>query len=418
MRFLHLADVHLDTSFAGRSEKVRRRLREASREAFRRAVDVALEEDVDAMLIAGDLFDGDRLSFQTERFLLEQVGRLGDQGISVVYATGNHDPGSVAGGPRALPWPPNVITATDATPKRIGITAREGGTAGYVNTIGHESANEERDLSRMIPGPEGELPEVGLLHTQVRASAGSERHGSYAPSDLAYLRRAGYDYWALGHIHVPQELVADPPIWYSGSLQGRSHGEPGAHGALLVDLRDRDAPVVTFRPLASIRWETLTVPRLEAVESFDALLGHVGAVWQDARASDPGITGTEWMVRVALEGPCPLWAELQSDEDRDTLSGELRDLLGVLDATVVTDGVYPVIPIEEHRTRTDVLGEALRLAEDVRAGRASLSDVEADDLAGAPGASRDAVDAYVRELLEGIDGELAARLLEDVGDTS
>ncbi|MDZ7778573.1 MAG: DNA repair exonuclease [Gemmatimonadota bacterium] len=418
MRFLHLADVHLDTSFSGRSEKVRRRLRDASREAFRRAVDLALEEDVDAVLIAGDLFDGDRLSFQTERFLLEQVGRLGDQGISVIYATGNHDPGSAAGGPRTLQWPPNVVTATDATPKRIGVAARAGGTAGYVSTIGHESAGEERDLARMIPAPEGELPEVGLLHTQVRTSAGAEQHGSYAPSELSYLRRAGFDYWALGHIHVPQELSPDPPIWYSGSLQGRSHGEQGAHGALLVDLRDRDAPVVAFRALASVRWETVTVPRLDGIASFDALLSHLGAVWDDARASDPGVPGTEWMVRVVLRGPSPLWAELQSDEDRETLSAELRDLLGVLDATVITDGVHPVIPIDEHRTRTDVLGEALRLAADVRAGRAVLADIGADELAGAPGTAGDAVADYVRELLHGIDGELAARLLDDAGSAS
>src|SRR5690606_6665546 len=46
MRFLHLADVHLDTSFSGRSDAVRRRLREASLDAFRRAVDVALVEEV------------------------------------------------------------------------------------------------------------------------------------------------------------------------------------------------------------------------------------------------------------------------------------------------------------------------------------------------------------------------------------
>ena len=65
MRFLHVADVHLDTSFSGRSEAVRRRLRDASREAFRRAVDLAIREDVHAFLIAGDLFDGERLSFQT-----------------------------------------------------------------------------------------------------------------------------------------------------------------------------------------------------------------------------------------------------------------------------------------------------------------------------------------------------------------
>ena len=98
MRFVHLADVHLDTSFAGRSATVRRRLREASREAFRRTADLAIREDANALLIAGDLFDGDRLSFQTERFLLEQMRRLEQHGVAVVYATGNHDPGSPLSG--------------------------------------------------------------------------------------------------------------------------------------------------------------------------------------------------------------------------------------------------------------------------------------------------------------------------------
>lgn len=418
MRFLHVADVHLDTSFAGRSEAVRRRLREASREAFQRAVDVALQEQVDAVLIAGDLFDGERLSFETERFLMEQVGRLGDHGITVVYATGNHDPGSVSGGPRALQWPPNVVTASDATPKRIAISGRGGGTAGHVNAVGHETAREERDLSRLLPRPEGEGPEVGLLHTQVHASAGSELHGSYAPSDLSFLRRAGYDYWALGHVHVPQELSMDPPIWYSGSLQGRSHGEQGEHGALLVDLGDRHAPEVSFRPLASIRWETLRVDALGGIRSFDALLGHAAALWRDTRAEEPGAPGTEWMVRVDLAGASPLWSELQREEDLETLAAELRDLLGVLDVIVTASAVHPVIDLDEHRARTDVLGEALRLAERVRSGEVTIPLVSADDLAGAPGASPEAVQAYVRSLLEDIEGEIAARLIEDPGARS
>ena len=105
MRFVHLADVHLDTSFAGRSATVRRRLREASRDAFLRTADLAIREDANALLIAGDLFDGDRLSFQTERFLLEQMRRLEQHGVTVVYATGNHDPGSPLSGPRPLDWP-------------------------------------------------------------------------------------------------------------------------------------------------------------------------------------------------------------------------------------------------------------------------------------------------------------------------
>ncbi len=135
MRFLHIADVHLDTSFGGRSDDVRARLRDASRAAFRRAVDVAIREDVHAILVAGDLFDGDRLSFRTERFLLEQAERLANHEITLVYATGNHDPGSSASGPRQIPWPPNVRTALDGTPRRFQILdhGREpvGATAHY-----------------------------------------------------------------------------------------------------------------------------------------------------------------------------------------------------------------------------------------------------------------------------------------------
>ena len=69
------------------------RLRSAALEALDRCVDTAISEQVDAVLIAGDLFDGTRLSFGTERLLLTRLARLADEGIQVVYATGNHDPG-------------------------------------------------------------------------------------------------------------------------------------------------------------------------------------------------------------------------------------------------------------------------------------------------------------------------------------
>lgn len=75
-RFLHLADVHLDTTFLCRTAALRSRLRDALREAVKRAVDCAIEEDVHAVLVAGDLFDNERLSFATEQFLSEQLSRL------------------------------------------------------------------------------------------------------------------------------------------------------------------------------------------------------------------------------------------------------------------------------------------------------------------------------------------------------
>ncbi|MDX1495890.1 MAG: DNA repair exonuclease, partial [Longimicrobiales bacterium] len=315
MRFLHIADAHLDTSFTGRSEAVRSRLREASRQAFRRAVDVAIREEVHALLIAGDLFDSDRLSFQTERFLLEQAARLGDHGITVVYATGNHDPGASREGPRRLPWPQNVRVAADATPRRFLIPDHAGETVGHVTAVGHAHAEVTDDLSRTLPRPSGDLPEVALLHSQVRSSLGSDAHGSYAPSELTFLRHAGFDYWALGHVHVRQQLSDDPPIWYPGSLQGKSWTDSGDRGGLLVDLAHRGAPAVSFRSLAPVRWDTVEVDRLDTVESLDELERAVQVAWSSRRGAEPGGPATEWMVRVVLKGPCPLWSELRSAEE-------------------------------------------------------------------------------------------------------
>lgn len=412
MRFLHVADVHLDTSFSGRSEAVRRRLRDASREAFRRAVDLAIREDVHAFLIAGDLFDGERLSFQTERFLLEETGRLGDHGITVVYATGNHDPGAPTTGPRALSWPTTVRVAADGTPRRFTINDHAGNPVGYVTAAGHEHDRVADDLSRRLPVPAGELPEVALLHTQVHSSIGASDHHVYAPSELTWLCASGYDYWALGHVHIRQELSADPPIWYPGSLQGKRHTDTGARGALLVDLSDRESPIVAFRPLAPVRWDTVEVDRLDDVQSLDDLERACLAAWSRRRTDDPAGHGTEWMVRLVLRGACPLWSELRSIEDLDMLASELATMLGALEVTVSAGEVHANIDLDDHRQRTDVLGEVLRLTGSVRDGEATPSGLDAGVLAGAPSDDPASVAAYVRSLLHEAEGELAMRLLD------
>jgi len=415
MRFLHLADVHLDTSFSGRSDAVRQRLRDASREAFRKATDLAIREDVHAVLIAGDLFDGDRLSFQTERFLLEQMRRLHEHGIAVVYATGNHDPGSADSGPRHLDWPPNVMVAGDATPRRLTVQGSTGEPVGYVTAIGHESDRESRDLSRLLPRPDGDLPEVALLHTQVHTSIGAGAHHAYAPSELTWLTRAGYDYWALGHVHIREELSTDPPVVYPGSLQGRTHTDTGPRGAMLVDLSDRHAPALAFRELAPVRWETLVVDHLDDAPSLDRLERRVHAAWRARREEDPGAPDLRWMIRVQLTGACPLWRELQDEANRQHLADELTSLLGALDVVVSADAIHPVIPIDEHRVRKDVLGASLRLMDALRQGDATLAHLAPGDLAGIASDDPVAVAAYIRDILQDADGELAARLLGGEG---
>jgi len=166
--------------------------------------------------------------------------------------------------------------------------------------------------------------------------------------------------------------------------------------------------------LAPARWETLATDRLEGVRSLDELLRHLQIAWEAERRLEPRASAAEWMVRVVLAGPCPLWTELRSEEDRNHVASELRELLGVLEVTVSAEGIHPVLSLREHAARVDVLGEALRLCEAVRRGETKL-DIGAGDLARMGADDSLGVDGYVRELLAGADGELAARLLETTG---
>jgi hypothetical protein len=158
------------------------------------------------------------------------------------------------------------------------------------------------------------------------------------------------------------------------------------------------------------------VDGLHAADSLDRLERRVEKAWRDARAEDPGAAGTEWMVRVVLHGPSPLWRELRTEENRDILAQELREVLGALEVVVQADGVHPVVTAEEHRTRPDVLGETLRLLEKVRAGEAEIEDLPSTDLAGAPSDDPQQMARYLRRLLEDVDGEVVARMLGAAGE--
>ena len=416
MRFLHAADVHLDSPCSSRSETVRTQLRDASRLAFRRLVDLALGERVDAVLIAGDLFDDERLSFQTERFLLEQLHRLDTESIPVVYATGNHDPGRAGLRSLELPWPGNVTVARDRTVVRVVIEggghdsgARE--PCGMVTAVGHETAAEKGDLSMVFPTPEGRLAEIAVLHTQVVDSPGSAAHQRYAPSQLDGLRRSGHDYWALGHVHKRSALCEHPGIHYPGSLQGRTHGERGAKGCLLVDVRPGKPPHVKFKKLAPIQWEAVEIRDPSEAMTLDALIETIAEGWDRVTG---GEAETDWIGRIRISGATPLWRELSGDDDQEHLREELVYRLGLLDLTLEVGSVYPQVQVGEHRAREDVLGQALRLVRDVRAGEASLTGLPPERLIGLDKPER--LQEYVEELLDAGEAEVVSRMLKTPGD--
>lgn len=417
VRLLHLADVHLDTAFDGRSAPLREHLRSALRTAFERAVDCALDEEVHAVLIAGDLFDNDRLSVATEAFLVEQVGRLDEGGIDTVYVTGNHDPGGSGYRAARIDWPDHFHHVDTRSPETIALTGPDGTTRVTVVAAGHVDAHEEVNLAARFPEVDGPEPTVGLLHAHVTSADRVEAHDRYAPCTVEDLRATGYDYWALGHVHTRQQVDDEAHAWYPGNLQGRTPRETGARGGLLVTLRpDRgtDRRRCEFRPFAPTRWEHLTVDDLEEADTVRALVQKARAAHRetarDAVASD-------WLLRVTLRGPCPMAGELSAPGQVEELEQVMAERLpgSIRDVEVRTSHLTPPVDVDAFRGETHLAGEVLSLLDAARTDDAVLEAVAPDVLAGVSDDDPEPRRTYLRSLLDGLDREAVARLVEEDG---
>ena len=238
-RFLHLADVHLDTPFQSKDKQLRIYLRESIRKAFQKAVDIALSQRVNAVLIAGDLFDNETLSFATERFILEQMARLKDGKVMVFYAPGNHDPAGAAYRRSTVQWPENVKVFSSGEPEVCPVYDDQGRLLAYVAGVGHETQQERTNLVKSFPDPgHDNVPYIGLAHVWVMGSRGEAEHDRYAPCTFEDLLAKNYAYWALGHIHTRARLCDRPLVVYPGNLVGRHFKEEGLKGAYLVEIDD------------------------------------------------------------------------------------------------------------------------------------------------------------------------------------
>lgn len=284
-RFVHMADVHLDSPLASRSASIRKALREAQYTAFRRAIDLAIARRADAVLIAGDLFDHATLSFRSERELLAAFARLREAGICVLYATGNHDPGDPAARVHRLSWPDNVVRFVDATPRTHSVEC-EGRVVGRVTGAGHAHGAETRNLAAAFPPAQAGIPHVALLHTQVVSAAEAQRHLPYAPSTVPDFEAKGFDYWALGHVHARQAVASEPAVHYAGNIQGRDPSETGPKGVLWVEIGAGGAAEVEFVPLAPIVWETWELPCPPQAHTLNELVAAIVSATEIPRPAD------------------------------------------------------------------------------------------------------------------------------------
>ncbi len=252
-RFIHAADLHLDSPLLGlsrKSEELAGRVEEASRRAFDGLIQLAIEEKCSFIVIAGDLFDGQWRHYQTGLYFADRMRRLQEADIGVYMILGNHDAENQFAS--RLPLSANVHLFSPRKAESVDIAS--------LGVSIHGRSYPRRDVTDNIaldyPPPSPGSFNIGLLHT---ACSGREGHASYAPCTVEQLANHGYDYWALGHVHAYEVLHENPRIVFAGNLQGRSARETGPKGACLATVDDGRLVEFEHRPLDRIRWQAPSV---------------------------------------------------------------------------------------------------------------------------------------------------------------
>jgi len=302
-RFIHAADIHLDSPLRGLEsyeDAPVEEIRGANRRAFDNLVELAIEEDVSFVLLAGDLYDGEWKDYHTGLFFAERMGRLKRQNIRVFMVSGNHDAASRI--TRTLQLPDNVLVLSTKKPQTILLDHI--GVA--IHGQGYQSRAMSKNLTEQYPQYNPGYFNIGILHTALN---GREGHEPYAPCTLDDLRQKGYDYWALGHVHKREEVSKDPWIVFPGNIQGRHIRETGAKGASLVTVENGAVIGVEHHELDVLRWSVCRVD-LSDCEVVNAVHDHVRqALEGEQEQAEARILA----VRLVLTGDCPVHPRLLED---------------------------------------------------------------------------------------------------------
>jgi DNA repair exonuclease SbcCD nuclease subunit len=378
-RFVHAADLHLDTPFEGLAQvspEAAALLRDASLRAFDAVVRLAVERDAALVLLAGDLYDGEERGVRAQLRFLQGVERLAGHGIRTFVVHGNHDP--LGGWSAIRHWPAEVTIfgSEEVVGVPVEIAGRQAAT---VFGLSYARRDVTENLALRFP-PDGERdPEEGLRIGLLHCSVGDQPdHSPYSPCSLADLGRAGIEYWALGHVHRSAVLQEGGPrqkgkpwVVYSGNTQGRSPkpAETGAKGVVVVEVDGSVVRSVEFVPVDPVRFVhvSLEIGSLSEVTDLGGLRSELLRKVLESRERNEG---RALLVRATLEGRGPLHRDLASPGAAADLLRDLQDSLSDADPPIfwesVRDRTRPQIDLDVVRARDDFASNLLALADTVR----------------------------------------------------
>lgn len=312
VRFIHLSDVHLDTSFSGSGfpSRLGDRKREAIRGTFRRIMEDARSGGADLVLIAGDLFELERVTPDTFEFLRQQFQSLG--GIRVFIAPGNHDPCTHGSPYFEESWPSNVYIFDSEEFRSVELPELGVRVTGF----GYTRGQMEERLFQRLPRLSNEFVNIVLAHGSdiSRVPAGKSKHGPFSIDEIA---GKNVQYCALGHYHQQHRLantLDDAQVWYSGIPEGRGWDEEGACGYLSGEIENGSVRVES-RFCSQYDLNTLTV-NCDAFSTREQIL--------DAILEQRGILfHSKTILRIQLVGALDPRVDLSLTELEERLSGEV-----------------------------------------------------------------------------------------------
>lgn len=359
LKVLHLSDLHLGYSYSHK-QSAAQIMNDELVHSLERAVEFCITENVDILMLAGDVFHHSKPGYAIERLFLQCLRKLDSAGVVVVYCGGNHDPnGSLvneSGYRRCSNWIAFVNPHVEVVRREI-----RGVPVCFVGS-GYEGKHRFAKITeypygldlRTTPG----TAVLGISHLSVDAKEAVLTGDVYNSTRLVDLQALGYDYFALGHIHIRQLFGELQNIAYSGNLQGLHVNEPGDRGGLLVELHDEErngwkarTKEVNFSGLRfeSSRFDVANYAELAELEyAFEE------------RLHPPSQDGMYRYARIRLEGKCEYLDALQATiPDMESYLTRGR-LLGV---EICCENVQSAVEIGEETLGGMVLDVINRLSE-------------------------------------------------------
>ncbi|PEF64177.1 metallophosphoesterase family protein [Bacillus cereus] len=305
VKFIHAADLHLDSPFKGMemnvAQSVWERMKQSTFESFERIVDKAIQERVDFVLLAGDLYDAETRSLRAQVFVREQMKRLSQYDIPVFIIHGNHD--HLGGSWAAIEFPENVHVFTEPYVEEKSFYKNGELLASIYGFSYLQQAvtdNMTAQYTKMSDAPF----HIGMLHGSVEGDA---EHNRYAPFQIRELKEKQFDYWALGHIHKREILSEEPYIIYPGNIQGRHRKETGEKGAYLIELTKKGSQCSFFHT-ADVVWDEIEVS-IDGLETVDELMTSVSSAINECRREEEGT-----LLTVIFTGQSPLSPYLRDEK--------------------------------------------------------------------------------------------------------